>query len=201
MHFTKTAELIFNTCRRLFKILPAIFWILVIFGFDTPVMAFSTLLCAVIHEGGHILGYKLMGGSATLKSSPTGFRLKSRIVHSYGGELVIAAFGPAANFITAALCIPLFGFFGGYFKLFALLNLLTGISNLLPVRGYDGYRIADCLIAVCSDNPGAPQLLSKISATLTVIMCFISLYFILIANSGWWLYFVLVFSLLRNLRE
>ena len=164
-------------------------------------MAFSTLLCALAHEGGHILGYKLLGGSATLRGSVSGFRLKSRIVHSYGGELIIAAFGPAANFITAALCIPLFGLFSGYFKLFALLNLLTGLSNLLPVRGYDGYRIADCLIAVCSDNPKAPALLSKISSALTVIMCFISLYFILIANSGWWLYFVLIFSLLRNLKE
>ena len=201
MYFTKSLLVIFNTCRWLVKILPAVFWILVIFGFDSPPVALSTLFCAAVHELGHISAYKILGGGATIRSSHDGLRLHSKRIYSYPELTFIAAMGPLFNFAAAIICLPFLGLFGGFFKLLSILNLLTGISNLFPVKGYDGYNIAKVVLANFTEGESAQDILEKISSVIIVFMCFLSLYFILIANTGYWIYFIFLISLIRRLSK
>ena len=37
------------------SILPPLFWGLIIFGFEEPYLAVTSLICAMIHELGHLL--------------------------------------------------------------------------------------------------------------------------------------------------
>ena len=65
-------------------------------------------------------------------------------------ELLLAAAGPAVNLLACAAVLLAFMratayTYGGGYRC-ACCNLLVGASNLLPLPGLDGARIAACLL-------------------------------------------------------
>ncbi len=185
--------------RTAIKILPGIFWLLLIFGFDSPLAAILTILCAVIHEGGHIVAFWTISATSDLGNSFSGFQLKPKRLLSYKEELAVSAAGPAINLILAVLCFAFRNSLSGYVGLFGVFNLLTAISNLLPINGYDGYRILYSILHLAGISEAPERLLNKISITVTVTLCFLSLYLILVSNSGYWIYFILLAGLMRSI--
>ena len=122
------------------SVLPIIFWVSLIFGFDTPYVAILTLICAVWHELGHCSAIAVVGnGSGHVKGHASGFRIKREARLTYAKEIVILLAGPGANVALFLATLPFGNALGGYIKIFGALNLATGISNLLPIEGYDGY--------------------------------------------------------------
>lgn len=108
------------------------------------------LLCALLHECGHIAAYlALVGRWPIIEVTPAGLCMRMRGVWlSSGQDLLLAAAGPLVNLLLCSLSILLMdGLFGysyrGYW--FATINLLVGCSNLLPLPGLDGGRILACL--------------------------------------------------------
>lgn len=108
------------------------------------------LLCAALHEGGHILVYRLQWGRwPDLQLSPFGICLLLRGAPlTPGQELALAAAGPLVN--LAACCAALLAMdmtgrytYAAYW--FAGSNLLVGGVNLLPLPGLDGWRILHAL--------------------------------------------------------
>lgn len=106
--------------------------------------------CAVLHESGHALAYRLLWGRwPELEVSPFGICLRLRgLPMTNTQELILAAAGPLAN-LAACAAVLLFMrctayTYGGYW--FACCNLLVGGSNLLPLPGLDGWHIAACLL-------------------------------------------------------
>ena len=106
--------------------------------------------CAILHESGHALAYRLLWGCwPELEVSPLGICLRLRgVPMTAAQELLLAAAGPLANL---AACAAVLAFmrcsaytYGGYW--FACCNLLVGGSNLLPLPGLDGWHIAGCLL-------------------------------------------------------
>ncbi|MBP3284532.1 MAG: hypothetical protein J6M02_03425 [Clostridia bacterium] len=95
------------------------------------------LMALSLHEMGHIVMiYLLQEKIAIFRIIPFGFscRLKnqSKIVPEKMIKILFA--GPVVNFLTAGL------FFLGT-KEFAMMNLLLGMFNLLPIGELDGGRI------------------------------------------------------------
>ena len=87
-------------------ILPMIFWGLILFSFEENFLAVSTLICALIHELGHvicILSY--YDGSFTIKSVMNGFRIRSRRIKSYSQEIILYLSGPLANLLCFVICL------------------------------------------------------------------------------------------------
>lgn len=118
----------------------------VVLALDSSGIARVGLGCAVLHEGGHALAYRLLWRRwPELEISPFGICLLLRgLPMTAAQELLLAAAGPLANLLactavlwwmraTAYTC-------GGYW--FACCNLLVGTSNLLPLPGLDGWHIA-----------------------------------------------------------
>lgn len=108
------------------------------------------LFCAVLHESGHILVYRLQWGRwPDLQISPWGICLLLRGVPlSADREFLLALAGPLVN--LAACCATLFAMdltghytYAAYW--FAGSNLLVGGLNLLPLPGLDGWRILHAL--------------------------------------------------------
>lgn len=106
--------------------------------------------CAILHESGHALMYRLLWGRwPELELSPFGICLRLRgMPMTAAQELLLAAAGPLTNL---AACAAVLAFmhcsaytYGGYW--FACCNLLVGGSNLLPLPGLDGWHIAGCLL-------------------------------------------------------
>ena len=182
--------------KMLEKILPLLFWSLLIFAFDTPNFACLTIIAALIHELGHMI-FGATRGVIRLLPSPhaTGFRITPGKTVSYKDEIILLLGGPVLNFLFFFLAIFILKFTkNSYFFDFAFFNLITALSNLLPIKGYDGYRIIENLILLRTlDSSSALSLLSHFSFLFTASLMFISLYLLLKLGEGYWI-FVLFFT-------
>ena len=71
------------------KLLPALFWIVLLLAFDSPWAAMLTLLCAALHEIGHILAALLItdGNISMPKAVIYGLRIDTGGIMSYKQEL------------------------------------------------------------------------------------------------------------------
>ncbi len=189
--------------KLLNRTLPLVFWLLLIFGFDTPTLATLTLIAAFIHELGHFF---FGSPSAALRIFPhsSGFRIKAAAMMSYKKEALLIIGGPAFNFLAAGISSLLGMLFveNGYFPLFSAINVMTAASNLLPVSGYDGYRFAECLILEYSKNAERGlEILCTASFVFTTVLMFLSLYLILKIGEAYWIFAVLFVTFLLGLKK
>lgn len=117
--------------------------------FDSTGTVRTGLCCAALHECGHIGAYAFLWHRLPLlELSPFGICLRLRgQPMTARQELLLAAAGPLANLLVCAAVLLFMrgaGYsYGGYW--FACCNLLVGGSNLLPLPGLDGWRIAGAL--------------------------------------------------------
>lgn len=179
------------------KTLPILFWVLIIFGFDTTYVAILTISAAIIHEIGHIIAIVfLCKKEKTLCGDISGFRIKTENL-SYKEEIIVSLAGPSINLITAILflLLPFPQGFKEYAYTFAILNFMTMASNLLPIENYDGYN---ALLAAFSlmfkECTRGERILQNLSFLFSAILCFFSLYLMLKIGEGYWI-FALFFSL------
>ncbi len=116
---------------------------------------FLILLCASIHEGGHIIIAKLLGVPLVrVKGGPFGIWLKYDFSgKSYLVQIAVstagAAFNVACAAMTAFFCRPL-----GLLSLFFIFsNLALAVFNLMPVSGFDGIGVIRCLLLLLVKEP------------------------------------------------
>lgn len=194
-HILSILELLSNS------ILPILFWTSLIFGFDTPYIAILTIICAILHEIGHYLLIIVFSNRhSALKPHTSGFRIKRAERLSYEKEIAILIGGPMVNLILAALTLPFGALAHGYIRTFGFINLITGISNLLPFEGYDGYGAIKELLLLNGKTDSVKRL-AEFSFILSVVIIFLSLYFIERYGEGYWifgLFFVTSLSKLLN---
>ena len=182
---------------RFSKIMPPIFWTLIIFAFDMPYVAIATLIAALIHECGHIAAMLLITGGFKLGSELSGLRLTGGRNLSYKEESVIAAAGPIANLLAFIIFLP----FNDYTFVLAILNLCTAISNLLPIESYDGYRILTAALDHCEKGDAARSLLSYISLFTSATVSILSLYLIRSFGGGHWIFFIFIAAVIKSLKK
>ncbi len=190
--------------KALEKILPLIFWLILVFAFDTPRFATLTLIAAVLHELGHAAFGASRGFVRLIPSPhPTGFRINPANFLSYNDELILLIGGPVSNFCFFILGFLIYKATGGaLFFDFAFLNLLTALCNLLPIRDYDGYRIIEVLILLRAENAFPKiKLLSALSFAFTSSLCFLSLYLLLKIGEGYWIFAVFFSSVLFDAKK
>ena len=189
MHFiTKRGEF-----GRLWKaaiaLLPALFWILVIFAFDEAYIALLTLICAAIHELSHVIAIIALKKGFAMRGAYNGLRISVENGLSYKEQLIAAAAGPLGNIITALITFFMLPR-GGYAEALTVLSLLTGLSNLIPIRGYDGYKIMRSLISLGRGWNRAESVCRAVSFFFTTDICFFSLYLIAKFDGGYFIFLV-----------
>lgn len=130
--------------------LSALFFLTFLLALDGTGVLRISLLCALLHEMGHLLAYWLLYRRAPeVEVSPLGLCLRLRgILLPPDHKLLLAAAGPLANLLCC--CVALLWMQGtehfsytGYW--FASANLLIGAGNLLPLPGLDGAHILAAL--------------------------------------------------------
>lgn len=199
MQSNKTLR-IFSVLLKAFGVIaPIFFWFTLMLGFDSTYIAVLTFLSALWHELGHISALTLMQKKARIRGAENGFRIGGFGSLGYTEEIIAAAAGPASNILIAALMLPFRK--NGYVEDLALINLLTAACNLLPIKRYDGERILKALIARSAGPCAADAVCGKISLSLTVILTFLSLYLMLRADSGYWIFFIFIVLLLKSIDE
>ena len=184
--------------KFLLKTMPFLFWVLLLFAFDKTYLAVLTLICAIVHEGGHIACALICMKKLTLKAVGNGFRIKVETQLSYVKEILISASGPLINITVFALLYH--AKTDSYISDFAILNLLTALSNLLPIEGYDGYRILNCTLKLL-EIPTGENILSHASFVSCIALCFISLFLIMKIDYGYWIYFVFLATIFKKIQS
>lgn len=180
-------------------ILPILFWMSVIFGFEEESMAIATIIAAIIHECGHVLFLTLSKNKMKIKGVLSGFRIRSNKIMSYGQEALLYLSGPLANITAVSVLLVFAELFDVTDKKAITANLLTAISNLLPIHGYDGYGALRALVGKSECFYIAESILQLISSLFTFAFCMLSLYFIDRYGEGYWIFAVFFISMLRDL--
>lgn len=111
-------------------------------GGENLISAFSVCL---IHETGHLIPMVIFGEKISLvKIYGTGIRIvpyKNPLKAVYK-DIIILASGSFTNFLTGAFLLLFFE----NAQIFAFMNIILGIFNLLPYRNFDGGEIILTLI-------------------------------------------------------
>lgn len=189
-----------NILYALNELLPALFWIFLMLGFDEVYIALMTLCAAAIHELGHYATVLFLRCDADLPLGHiSGMRIRERRMMSYRDKIAVLAAGPLANLAVALLLFP-FARRSGYIMTFAALNLITALSNLLPIESYDGYSI---LIEAARWHgcEWAVGLLERISFLLLAATALLSLIIMYLYNGGYWIYGLFAAQLLGKMAK
>ena len=187
MHNDKPHSFPIKLLRLTQRLLPPLFWMLLLFGFDSPLFAVCTLISAAIHELGHIAVFFLLGIKSSRPTGHiTGFRIMPSRSLSFSEDALVSLGGPLANLLFSAIFLSLFPLFGDYAKILSIFNALTMLSNLAPIEGYDGYRI---ILALLSEKfPYLERGLCALSFFFTTVLSFLSLYLIEKLGTGYWIF-------------
>lgn len=116
--------------------------------FDPMGFLRMTLVCAFVHESGHVLAYMLCTHKLPgLHFSAGGIGLSGAEQLPRTQELWVLAAGPLANFIMAALLFLQLHRQASYALYFlAAVSLCTGVYNLMPFGVLDGARLLQNLL-------------------------------------------------------
>ena len=179
--------------RTLLQLFILLFWTILMLSFSDFKMTMLTIASALIHELGHIISLLILRKSfsfPTLVSS--GFRIKTNSLLSYKEEIFVCACGPLIN-------IMVFLSFLYKFPDFSVINLATALSNLLPIPGYDGYKILSNGISIRKDEELVKKIMPHITVFISAVAVFLSLFLILYFNGGYWIFAVFFLVLLRKI--
>ena len=180
------------------KFLPLFFWLFLLLGFDAPFVAILTILCAAIHELGHVVAILLSSRKVKIPTPVlSGLRIKEDFRPSYKTQIFIYISGPLFNLFAFSLCLF---FNNSYMRFFAILNLLSALSNLLPLENYDGYNILNEL-AQFFEKPHLTRLLNYLSFSITAIFTLLSLKFMLNYSLGYWTFALFFISLMLKIKK
>lgn len=182
------------------RILPFLFILLLMLAFDTVWMSVMTLLVAAIHELGHIGAAMVLGiGDMSVpKAVLTGLRIKPGRMLSYREEVIVALGGPLANILVFLLLLPLTRV-NYYLLTLAAISLLTAISNLIPIRGWDGHRILIGLLSTRLSAVGLERVTRVLTTMLSATAALLSLIFMMIVGEGYWIFAVFFAVLCREI--
>lgn len=198
MHIYKKSVRYFRFSHFLFYAFAVSFWCILLYAFDAPYAANATLIAAIVHELGHMLAFRTLNESSSVpKPRLFGFRIKSSAWASYKKDIICAASGPLANIILCLFGLPILFLSTDAYSVFAVISLATAASNLLPVKGYDGYKILTSAAHLMSDSSVIINIIDAFSFLTVCALTFASLFFIAKFNEGYWI-FILFFCLLLS---
>lgn len=184
--------------RVFFLIFPFLFWCIFVFAMDTPYVAIATLISAFIHELGHEAAFLFLNKKSSLPHPRLfGFGIYCTTDSiSYREEIFLAAMGPFFNLLGIFIGGLVLGLGTEACEIFSVINAATCISNLLPIKGYDGYKIAVSSARLFTSSDTPVRVIDGFSYFLIIALCFLSLYLIGKIGEGFWIFFVFFSSLL-----
>ena len=132
------------------------------------------LLACLLHELGHLAVLRGLGVPVgRIRLTVVGAELEVLAPISYGRELAAALAGPAVNLVLAlALCRLECG------RVFAGINLMLALFNLLPVGGLDGGRALRAGLSLALGPEISDAIGGRLDALLTGVLLALGLFFL-----------------------
>lgn len=139
------------------------------------------IAAAFIHECGHLLAAKLMRlrvKSIRLGIFGAGIEIDT-LKCTYKKEIILCAAGPAANLFTAATVYLFHETVHQPAIYFVIASLFLAFLNLLPAKGFDGGRIASCILIRLTNEITAYKIIEFLSFICFFVLWSTSVYIIL----------------------
>lgn len=148
---------------------------------------FFIILPAVLHELGHLAAAYVRGVTVReMNVTIMGARITLGGCYSYTDEFIISLCGPLVNVISVYIANICIRYFTDTTILYDFYNasLSLAITNLLPIKSFDGGRMIHCILS----NIFNSRLVNSIISTTSFIVLFsiwcVSVYFLLRLNSS-----------------
>ena len=182
------------------RVLPFLFILFLMLAFDAVWVTVLTLLVAAVHELGHIAAALAVGvGDMSIpRAVLTGLRIRPGRLLSYREEVIVALGGPLANILAFFALLPLTRVNNYIFSL-AAINLLTAVSNLIPIRGFDGQRILTGLLASRVSAGVIDTVTRALTVGISAAVALLSLIFMMRVGEGYWIFAVFFAILCREI--
>ena len=123
--------------------------IAVMLACDRTGLALPSLFAVFMHEAGHLFCmWALDTSPKSVRLIPASVQITRSITSSYKKDTAVALCGPIVNFVLFASLYFNYLAFGNKATLcYALLNLIIGVFNMLPVKGLDGGTVLYSILA------------------------------------------------------
>jgi len=137
---------------------------------DRTGLALPTLFAVFMHEAGHLFAMWVLDCTPkSIRLIPASVQITSSVSNRYRNDIAVALIGPLVNLILfGSLYFNYLCFKNKITQIYALINLVVGMFNLLPVTGLDGGTILFSLIAKKCELNRAMLVLRLITAILAV---------------------------------
>ena len=128
------------------------------------------LFAIVLHEMGHLFMMWILECSPKrIKLIPASVQITAPFQKRYRNDFLVAACGPFVNILLfLTLYFNYLVFKNEVTLYFALLNLVIGVFNLLPLKGLDGGTILFCILEKSKGHDKAAVILKIITLVLAV---------------------------------
>ena len=148
---------------------------------DRTGLLLPSLFAVTIHEVAHLFAMWLVDlAPKRIRLIPASVQIVRKFGASFKNEIFIALMGPAANLLLFAVLYFNFLSFGNVMvQYYALINLVVGVFNLIPVVGLDGGTVLLELLSRKMDYSRATAIL-KIITLIVCVTCFVLAIFMFI---------------------
>ena len=181
------------------KILPLFFWLVIMLGFDKPYIVFISLLSALLHEAGHFAAILIVSGRGRIRTDLSGFRIRLTRGLSYKEERLVYAMGPIFNIVFGIIPVVFFKE-NEYLLTLGIISLAMGVSNLMPIDSYDGYRIIISFLKE-REKHRAERAAEYSSLILTASLCIVSILLFEYIGVGIWAFCLFFISLCSKIKK
>ena len=171
---------------------------------DKTGMVLPSLFAVIMHETGHLFAMWVLDcAPKQIKLIPASVQITEDITNRYRTDIAVALCGPLTNLL-------LFGvFYFNYLSFkndivlcYALINIIIGIFNLLPVTGLDGGTVLLSVLAKNIDYNRARCILRIITLVTAAAILFVGVMFTLRGKLNISIYifglYLLVMSILKS---
>lgn len=141
-----------------------------------------TMFSALLHELGHLCAAAMRGIRVSeMNITVTGARIKLVGLYSYSDEIIVSLFGPLVNLLSVVVVNSIFnGFIVNYdVYVFVASSLTLAITNLFPIKSFDGGRILNALLLKHLSVRVSDIILTITSTASLFLIWTISVYFLL----------------------
>lgn len=137
---------------------------------DKTGLVLPTFFAVFMHECGHLFAMWILGcAPKKIKLIPASVQITNAVFTGYKNDFLIAISGPLVNFILFLALYYNYSLFENQFVgYFALINLVLGIFNLLPVKGLDGGTAFLSLLCKFTDINKAEFWVKILSFTIAI---------------------------------
>lgn len=147
-------------------------------AFDRTGFALPLIFAVVMHEGGHLLVMWILDCSPRrVRLVPAALEITAAFGCSRKKEIAVALAGPAVNLVLFfTLWFNFLAYKGEQTLIYALINLLICIFNMLPVTGLDGGTVLFSLLARRKTPERAALIMRVINLSLAAVLISAAVY-------------------------